>query len=228
MTRKTVAIAIDGPAGAGKSTIARQLAVSLGYIYVDTGALYRTVALSILRNNIDSDNIAEVTAHIEGISVDIKYIDGEQRVLLNSEDVSAFIRTPEVSMMASKTSAILEVRAFLLGLQRKLAEQHNVVMDGRDIATVVLPDAEVKIFLTASPEIRARRRYDELIAKGEQVEFGDVLADLIKRDEQDMNRSVATLKPSQEAVIVDTSGLDLQQSVEATQRVVKNKLNGEV
>lgn len=228
MTRKTVAIAIDGPAGAGKSTIARQLAVSLGYIYVDTGALYRTVALSILRNNIDSDNIAEVTAHIEGISVDIKYIDGEQRVLLNSEDVSAFIRTPEVSMMASKTSAILEVRAFLLGLQRKLAEQHNVVMDGRDIATVVLPDAEVKIFLTASPEIRARRRYDELIAKGEQVEFGDVLADLIKRDEQDMNRSVAPLKPSQEAVIVDTSGLDLQQSVEATQRVVKNKLNGEV
>ena len=131
-------------------------------------------------------------------------------------------------MMASKTSAILEVRAFLLGLQRKLAEQHNVVMDGRDIATVVLPDAEVKIFLTASPEIRARRRYDELIAKGEQVEFGDVLADLIKRDEQDMNRSVAPLKPSQEAVIVDTSGLDLQQSVEATQRVVKNKLNGEV
>ena len=228
MTRKTVAIAIDGPAGAGKSTIARQLAVSLGYIYVDTGALYRTVALSILRNNIDSDNIAEVTAHIEGISVDIKYIDGEQRVLLNSEDVSAFIRTPEVSMMASKTSAILEVRSFLLGLQRKLAEQHNVVMDGRDIATVVLPDAEVKIFLTASPEIRARRRYDELIAKGEQVEFGDVLADLIKRDEQDMNRSVAPLKPSQEAVIVDTSGLDLQQSVEATQRVVKNKLNGEV
>ena len=228
MTRKTVAIAIDGPAGAGKSTIARQLAVSLGYIYVDTGALYRTVALSILRNNIDSDNIAEVTAHIEGISVDIKYIDGEQRVLLNSEDVSAFIRTPEVSMMASKTSAILEVRAFLLGLQRKLAEQHNVVMDGRDIATVVLPDAEVKIFLTASPEIRARRRYDELIAKGEQVEFGDVLADLIKRDEQDMNRSVAPLKPSQEAVIVDTSGLDLQQSVEATQRVVKNKLTGEV
>ena len=228
MTRKTVAIAIDGPAGAGKSTIARQLAVSLGYIYVDTGALYRTVALSILRNNIDSDNIAEVTAHIEGISVDIKYIDGEQRVLLNSEDVSAFIRTPEVSMMASKTSAILEVRAFLLGLQRKLAEQHNVVMDGRDIATVVLPDAEVKIFLTASPEIRARRRYDELIAKGEQVEFGDVLADLIKRDEQDMNRSVAPLKPSQEAVIVDTSGLDLQQSVEATQRVVKNKFNGEV
>ncbi len=224
MSSKTIAIAIDGPAGAGKSTIARSLAVSLGYIYVDTGALYRTVALSILRNGVNSDNIADVKAHIEGISVDIKYIDGEQRVFLGAEDVSALIRTPEVSMMASKTSAVPEVRAFLLDLQRRLADEHNVVMDGRDIATVVLPNARVKIFLTASPEIRAKRRYDELIEKGESVQFSEVLSDLIKRDEQDMNRAVAPLKPSGESVIVDTSGLSLQQSVEAMRKVVEEKL----
>ena len=143
MLKKTVAIAIDGPAGAGKSTIARKLAEKTGFIYVDTGALYRTVALSISRNGIDPLDISAVVSHIAEIAVDIKYIDGEQRVILNGEDVSELIRTPEVSMTASVTSAIPEVRAFLLGLQRKLAKEHNVVMDGRDIATVVLPDAKV-------------------------------------------------------------------------------------
>lgn len=223
MQEKTVAIAIDGPAGAGKSTIARKLAEKTGYIYVDTGALYRTVALSISKNGINPQDVPAVVEHIGGISVDIKYINGEQRVILNGEDVSNLIRTPEVSMMASVTSAIPEVRAFLLGLQRKLAGEHNVVMDGRDIATVVLPDAKVKIFLTASPEVRAKRRYDELILKGQNVEFSDVLADLIKRDEQDMNRAVAPLKPSDESVIVDTSELDLDGAVSAIENVVKRR-----
>ena len=228
MLKKTVAIAIDGPAGAGKSTIARKLAEKTGYIYVDTGALYRTVALSISRNGIDPLDISAVVAHIAEIAVDIKCIDGEQRVILNGEDVSELIRTPEVSMTASVTSAIPEVRAFLLGLQRKLAKEHNVVMDGRDIATVVLPDAKVKVFLTASPEIRARRRYDELVLKGQKVEFDDVLADIIKRDAQDMNREVAPLKPSAESVIVDTSDLDLEGAVNAMQNVIKERLNGEI
>ena len=228
MLKKTVAIAIDGPAGAGKSTIARKLAEKTGYIYVDTGALYRTVALSISRNGIDPLDISAVVSHIAEIAVDIKYIDGEQRVILNGEDVSELIRTPEVSMTASITSAIPEVRAFLLGLQRKLAKEHNVVMDGRDIATVVLPDAKVKVFLTASPEIRARRRYDELVLKGQKVEFDDVLADIIKRDAQDMNREVAPLKPSAESVIVDTSDLDLEGAVNAMQNVIKERLNGEI
>ena len=224
MQEKTVAIAIDGPAGAGKSTIARKLAEKTGYIYVDTGALYRTVALSISKNGINPQDVPAVVEHIGNISVDIKYIDGEQRVILNGEDVSNLIRTPEVSMMASTTSAIPEVRAFLLGLQRKLAKEHNVVMDGRDIATVVLPDAKVKIFLTASPEVRAKRRYDELISKGQDVEFSDVLADLIKRDEQDMTRAVAPLKPSDESVIVDTSELDLDGAVLAMENVVKRRI----
>ena len=228
MLKKTVAIAIDGPAGAGKSTIARKLAEKTGYIYVDTGALYRTVALSISRNGIDPLDISAVVSHIAEIAVDIKYIDGEQRVILNGEDVSELIRTPEVSMTASVTSAIPEVRAFLLGLQRKLAKEHNVVMDGRDIATVVLPDAKVKVFLTASPEIRARRRYDELVLKGQKVEFDDVLADIIKRDAQDMNREVAPLKPAAESVIVDTSDLDLEGAVNAMQNVIKERLNGEI
>ncbi len=227
MNTKTVAVAIDGPAGAGKSTIARRLAKNLEYIYVDTGALYRTVAFSLLSSGINTDDINAVIRHVKGINVDITYKGDEQRVLLDGRDVSDFIRTPEVSMMASTTSAIPEVRAFLLGLQRKLAEEHNVVMDGRDIATVVLPDAQVKIFLTASSEVRARRRYDELIAKGQKVEFEDVLTDLIKRDEQDMNRAVAPLRPSEKSVIVDTSDLDLEQAVEAMRKVVDSIILGD-
>ena len=227
MDLKTIAVAIDGPAGAGKSTIARRLAKNMNYIYVDTGALYRTVALSIMQNGVDPENVTAVTKHIGTINVDIMYKGDEQRVLLNGNDVSELIRTPEVSMMASKTSAIPEVRAFLLGLQRKLAVEHNVVMDGRDIATVVLPDAKVKIFLTASSEVRAKRRYDELVAKGESVKFEDVLSDLIQRDEQDMNRAVAPLKPSAQSVIVDTSDLDLEGAVNAMRKVVYSILLGE-
>lgn len=220
-----VSIAIDGPAGAGKSTIARRLAVKMGYIYVDTGALYRTVAYGILRDKVDYDNIAAVCEYIKGIKVGIKYQGTEQRVFLNMEDVSDFIRTPEVSQVASKTSAIPEVRAFLLDTQRDLAAKTSVVMDGRDIATVVLPNATVKIFLTASAEIRAKRRYDELIEKGQQVDFDDVLAELKERDQRDMTREIAPLKPSKESVIVDTSGLDLDESTAALQRIVLDKIN---
>ena len=223
MLKKTVAIAIDGPAGAGKSTIARKLAEKTGYIYVDTGALYRTVALSISRNGIDPMDISAVVSHIAEIAVDIKYIDGEQRVILNGEDVSELIRTPEVSMTASVTSAIPEVRAFLLGLQRKLAKEHNVVMDGRDIATVVLPDAKVKVFLTASPEIRARRRYDELVLKGQKVEFDDVLADIIKRDAQDMNREVDPLRQAEDAVLVDTTHMTEDEVIDTIASIVEEK-----
>lgn len=224
MNKQTVAVAIDGPAGAGKSTIARRLAADMGYIYVDTGALYRTVALAVVRNSVSADDKNEVLSLLSKIDVDIVYKDSEQCVLLNGEDVSPFIRTPEISMMASKVSAIPEVRSFLLGLQRKLAEAHNVVMDGRDIATVVLPDAKVKIFLTASAKVRAKRRYDELIAKGTEVDFDTVLQELIQRDEQDMNRETAPLKPSEESIIVDTSDVDLDGAVKMMTEAVLSGL----
>lgn len=221
MNSVKTAVAIDGPAGAGKSTIARALAEKMGYIYVDTGALYRTVAYSVLSNGIVPEDKAAVAEHLKSVAVNIKYENGCQHVFLNDRDVSELIRTPQVSMTASVTSAIPEVRSFLLGLQRKLAEENDVVMDGRDIATVVLPDAKVKIFLTASPEIRARRRYDELKAKGSDVEYEAVLSDLLLRDEQDMNRAVAPLKPAPDSVTVDTSLLNLEQSVEAMKKVIE-------
>lgn len=215
-----ISVAIDGPAGAGKSSVARKAAAAKGYIYVDTGALYRTVAFSAFKNGISFDNEEAVVAHLDGITVDIAYRGDEQRVLLQGEDVSDFIRTPEISEGASKVSAIPKVREFLLNLQRKLAEEHDVVMDGRDIATVVLPNATVKIFLTASAELRARRRYDELIAKGADVKFEDVYSDLLQRDHRDSTREVAPLKPAEDSVIVDTSELNFEQSVEAVCSVI--------
>lgn len=221
-----VAIAIDGPAGAGKSTIAKQLAKDLEYIYVDTGALYRTVGLSLSQNSIDLDVLADVEKHLESITVDIKYINGEQRVFLCGIDVSDKIRTPEISMMASKCSALPIVRAFLLSLQRDLAKKNNVIMDGRDIGTVVLPDAKVKIFLTADPEERARRRYVELIEKGQNVKYEDVLADLKERDYADSHRAVAPLKPAEDSVTINTTGKNLEESVELLKETV-NKLLGE-
>ena len=170
MSGKTIAIAIDGPAGAGKSTIARLLSQKLSYIYVDTGALYRTVAYGMGSLNVDISDVNAVVDNLPKLKIDIKHLSDGQHVFLNGNDVSGFIRTPEISMLASTVSKIPEVREFLLGLQRQLAEEHNVVMDGRDIATVVLPNAKVKIFLTASPKVRAKRRYDELIAKGVSVD----------------------------------------------------------
>lgn len=210
-----ISVAIDGPAGAGKSTVARCVAAKKGYIYVDTGALYRTVAYSAYKNGISFDETEKIVAHLGEINVDITYKGDEQRVLLNGEDVSGSIRTPIMSEGASKVSAIPEVRAFLLGLQRKLAAEHDVVMDGRDIATVVLPNATVKIFLTASAELRAKRRYDELIAKGQQVEYEDIYNDLLKRDHRDSTREVAPLKPAEDSVLVDTSSMNFEEAVNA-------------
>ena len=216
-------VAIDGPAGAGKSTVAKAAARELGYIYVDTGALYRTVALAAQRRGILGDT-EKIIAMLGDITVDLRYIDGVQAVFLDDEDVSAFIRTPEISMGASAVSAIPKVREFLLELQRDIARKNNVIMDGRDIATVVLPDADVKIFLFASPECRAKRRYDELIAKGESVMYEDVLADVNQRDYQDSHREIAPLKPSEDSIELDTSELNLEESIQAIINIVKENI----
>ena len=211
----SIAIAIDGPAGAGKSTIAKAAAKYLGFIYVDTGAMYRAIGLNCLRKGVDPTDVPAVTALLSDTDVTLARDEQKnQLVILNGEDVSGFIRTPEVSMAASRASAIPEVRAFLLSLQRDMAKEFNVIMDGRDIGTVVLPDAKVKIFLTASAEIRARRRYDELIEKGEDVKYEDVLSDVIERDNNDMNRPIAPLKPAEDSILCDTSDLTLEESID--------------
>lgn len=221
-------VAIDGPAGAGKSTVARGVAKELGYIYVDTGALYRTVALAATRNGV-LESVEKTEQMLKDITVDLAFDDaGAQCVYLNGEDVSSLIRTPEISMAASNVSKIPAVRAFLLGLQRDIAAKNNVIMDGRDIATVVLPDAQVKIFLTASPECRAERRYKELLEKGENVKYDDVLADVNARDYQDSHREIAPLKPAEDSVIADTSGKSLPQSIEMIISVIKEKTNGKL
>ena len=218
-------VAIDGPAGAGKSTVAKAAAKELGYIYVDTGALYRTVALSAQKMGILADlDDAAVDKLIESSTVEMKYIDGVQAVFLNGEDVSSLIRTPEISMGASKVSAIPKVRAFLLDLQQNIAKTNNVIMDGRDIATVVLPNADVKIFLFASPECRAQRRYKELIEKGESVMYEDVLADVNQRDYQDSHREIAPLKPSKDSIMLDTSELNLEESISAVINTIKENI----
>ena len=219
-------VAIDGPAGAGKSTVARGAAKELGYIYVDTGALYRTVALAAQRKNILGDE-EKITGMLSSITVELKFDDnGEQKVYLNREDVSSFIRTPEISMAASSVSQIPAVREFLLELQRSIARNNNVIMDGRDIGTVVLPNADVKIFLFASPECRAERRYKELIEKGEDVRYEDVLKDVNDRDYQDSHRKIAPLKPTEESVMADTTGKALPESIEMVVSVIKEKING--
>ena len=221
----SIAIALDGPAGAGKSTIARRAASELNYIYVDTGALYRSIALAALKKGIEPGDAAEAEKLLPEITVDLAFNEsGEQIVLLNGENVSADIRTPEVSMAASKISAIPAVRAFLLDLQRGMAKTHNVIMDGRDIGTVVLPDAQVKIFLTASPEARAGRRYKELVEKGMDVNFEEILQDVITRDYNDSHRETAPLKPAPDSVTVDTTELDFEQSVEKIISVIKENL----
>ena len=215
-------VAIDGPAGAGKSTIAKAAAKELGFIYVDTGALYRAVAYNAVKTGAIDDE-QKIIDMLDSTKVELKYVNGVQAVYLNGEDVSAFIRTPEISMGASKVSAIPQVRAFLLNLQREIASTNNVIMDGRDIATVVLPNADVKIFLFASPECRAERRYKELIEKGESVSFDDVLKDVNQRDYQDSHREIAPLKPSDDSIMADTSELTLQESIDLIVNTIKEK-----
>ncbi len=218
-----IAVAIDGPSGAGKSTISRRLAEKLQFIYVDTGALYRAIGLKFSRLGYDTDLACDIEAVLEDTVIDIKFIDGAQRVFLDGSDVSDDIRTPKASMMASAVSAKPSVREFLLDMQRDFAKSNNVIMDGRDIGTVVLPDAKVKIFLTASPEIRAQRRYKELLEKGMEVVYEDVLADVIKRDYNDSHRDIAPLKPADDSVIADTSELNFDESVELLYNIVKEK-----
>ena len=221
----SIAVALDGPAGAGKSSIAKRAAAALDFIYVDTGALYRTIGLAASRRGVEPVASPEVEELLSSINVDLTFNDkGDQVVLLDGEDVSGVIRTPEASMMASKISAIPAVRAYLLDLQRNMAKTHNVIMDGRDIGTVVLPDAQVKIFLTASPEARAQRRYTELVEKGMDVKYEDILQDVITRDYNDTHRETAPLKPAEGCVMVDTTELDFEQSVEKIISVIKERI----
>ena len=220
-----ISVAIDGPAGAGKSTIAKAVSKKLGFIYVDTGALYRTIGLKFINDGYDEDLNCDIDGVLEDVKIDIKFVEGEQRVYLNGEDVSGLIRTPKASLMASAVSAKPQVRAFLLEMQRSLARENNVIMDGRDIGTVVLPDATVKIFLTASAEDRANRRYKELIEKGMDVNYEDVLRDIEKRDYNDSHRAIAPLKPAEDSVIADTSGFELEQSVELILSIIKERLD---
>lgn len=217
----SINIAIDGPAGAGKSTIAKMVSAEMGYIYVDTGALYRTVALYITENGIADEAIEESLC---GADASLKFIDGVQRVFLGDRDVSDLIRTPEISMAASRTSAIPAVRAYLFELQKKIARENNVIMDGRDIGTVVLPDADVKIFLTASAEERANRRFKELSEKPDCPPYEEILRDIIQRDYQDMNRETAPLKQAEDAVLVDTTELTLEQSAQRIAEIIREKI----
>ena len=219
-----ISIALDGPAGAGKSTVAKGVAKELGFIYVDTGALYRTVGLHFLRKGITTELNCDIESELKKIAVDIKFVSGEQRVFLNGEDVSEKIRTPEASMMASAVSAKPPVRAFLLEMQRKLARENNVIMDGRDIGTVVLPNATLKYFVTATAEERANRRYKELKEKGTDVDYKAVYDDIVTRDYNDSHREIAPLKPAEDSVMFDTTGNTLEESVELLKKSIKGRL----
>jgi cytidylate kinase len=222
---KGISIAIDGPSGAGKSTMARRIAADLGFLYVDTGAIYRTVALYCYRAGVQRGNAQEIAAKLPEIQVDMFYgEDGLQHMLLNGEDVTSDIRLPEISLYTSSVSAVPEVRAFLLELQRNLAATRSVVMDGRDIGTVVLPDAPIKIYLTAAAEARAERRWKELVEKGSSITLEQVLADVIQRDENDKNRPIAPLRQAEDAVLVDTTNYDLEESYQLLLNAVRERM----
>ena len=222
---KTFSIAIDGPAGAGKSTIARRLAKELGYYYVDTGAIYRTVAYFLDLLGISPKDVDGVERYLDELTIGIEYDEeGKQHMIMNGMDVSDDIRTQDISQKASLVSAHAMVRDMLLDMQRDVAKKHNVIMDGRDIGTVVLPRATVKIFLTASPEVRARRRVDELIAKGQKAEFNKVLQEIKQRDHQDSTRAIAPLKQAKDAILLDTSDLDIEGVIAAIKRIIGEKI----
>ena len=219
------AIAIDGPSGAGKSSLARRCASALGFLYVDTGAIYRTVGLAAWQRGIDRKDEAAVAAMLPELDIRMAYNEsGEQRMYLNGEDVSSNIRLPEISICASDVSALPKVRAFLLEMQRKMARENSVIMDGRDIGTVVLPDAELKIFLTASARARAERRMKELVAKGVEANFEDVLRDIEYRDRQDSSRAAAPLKAAEDAVTVDTTEIDFDESFALLMQIIRQHL----
>lgn len=217
-------IAIDGPAGAGKSTIAKLVAKKLGYIYVDTGAMYRAIALALINSGTDVTDIDEVSKVLESVDISISYDNGVQQVFLNGENVTGRLRNEEVGNMASRSSAIPCVREKLLDLQRRLASENDVVMDGRDIGTNILPNAEVKIYLTASPEVRAKRRYDELILKGENPDIDKIEKDIIIRDKQDMERKIAPLKQAFDAVLIDNSDMSIDEVAGAILKIQKSRL----
>ena len=208
-------IAIDGPAGAGKSSVAKAVAAKLGFIYVDTGALYRSIGVNALKNSIETTDAEAVIALLPETKVELKYVNGTQKVILNGEDVSEAIRMPEASMAASNVSAIPAVREFLLDLQRDMAKNNNVIMDGGDIGTVILPDAEYKFFLTASAEVRADRRFKELKEKGIDVDYNTLLDEIIQRDYNDSHRATAPLKQADDAILIDSSNLTLEESIDA-------------
>ncbi len=217
-------IAIDGPAGAGKSTIAKRLAKELGYIYVDTGAMYRAMAYYFLKNHISAEDENRIAAACEHVDITIRYQDGEQQVILNGENVNGVIRNEEVGNMASSTSVYPVVRKKLVELQQQLAVKENVIMDGRDIGTVVLPNADVKIYLTASSKVRAKRRYDELTSKGEVCDLEQIEQDIIDRDYRDMNRETSPLKQADDAVLLDSSDLDIDGVVEKMKEIIKSRV----
>ena len=219
-----ISVAIDGPAGAGKSSISRKVSGELGFIYVDTGALYRSIAYTLNAKGITTEEIDKIEATLKETRIDIKFIDGEQHVMVNDQDVSSEIRTAEISMLSSAFSALPIVREYLLGLQRRKPQENNVIMDGRDIGTVVLPNATVKIFLTADPEDRAKRRYDEMIEKGMTANYDDVLEDIKKRDYNDSHRPVAPLKPAEDSIVVNTTGNTFEQSVEQLANIIKSNI----
>ncbi len=223
---KKIAIAIDGPSGAGKSTISKILAKELQFVYVDTGAIYRTVGIYTYRKGVDPTDAGAVETLLPGIDIVIKHVDGVQRIFLNGEDVSEKIREHIISKYASDVSAIPAVRKFLLNMQREFAVRYNVIMDGRDIGTVVLPNADIKIFLTATDEDRAKRRYDELVLKGQDVPFEKVLADMRERDRNDSQRATAPLAAAVDAITVDTTGNTLEESVEVLKKVINERLDG--
>ena len=222
-----IQIAIDGPGGAGKSTVAKEVAKRLGIVYVDTGALYRTVGLYVSDHNVDPHDAEGVAKILPDIHIEVRFEDGAQHVYLNGVDHGDRIRTPKMSMYASAVSAIPAVRAFLLETQKDIARKNSVIMDGRDIGTVILPNADVKVFMTASPECRARRRYDELLAKGQEVRFEDVLREMNERDHQDSTREIAPATAAPDAIHFDNSDLNVEQSAEAIIAMVRERVGGE-
>ena len=220
-----IKIAIDGPSGSGKSSMAKGIAKTLGLVYVDTGALYRTVGLFAKRNGVEIAEASKVVRLLPEAEISIKYTEAGQRVILNGEDVSELIRTNDISMYASAVSAVPAVRAFLLEIQKRMAAEGGVVMDGRDIGTVIMPDADVKLFVEASPKARAQRRYKELSEKGDPISFDEVLADIIKRDENDKNRAIAPAIPADDAIFIDNSDMNLEETILYSLNIIKEKLN---